>query len=241
MSTRLFVSIGNTTLHWAAELDGEWSAEGRVAWQDSGDALAATGIVRPDVIVACVSSPDRLAAFEAAAPCPTRVMRRDFDGGVPVAYRDPGAIGADRLATATAAAHLYGTPCVVVSAGTCLTCEAIAAEGILIGGAIAPGLPAYLKGLAASVPHLPEPQLLPDATVALPGKTTEENLVLGLCLSLAGAADRVAVAMREVVGAEATLVLAGGDGGLVERFSLLQWRTNPLLDLEGLRIIHDGE
>ena len=239
MNTRLFVNIGNTTVHWAAERNGEWSADGRAAWRDE-DALAVADLGSPDIIIACVSSPGRLAAFEAATHTPVWVLGRDFTGGIPVGYREPNQLGADRLATATAAAHLYATPCIVVSAGTCLTCEAVTAEGVLAGGAIAPGLPACLKGLAAAVPHLPVPVLRPDAEVPLPGRTTEENLVLGLYLSLTGAADRLATAMREVVGAEATLVLTGGDAGTVARFSLLQWRANPLLDLEGLRIIYDG-
>jgi type III pantothenate kinase len=239
MSKRLFVNIGNTAVHWAEEVDGQWSADGRIAWRD-GDMLADTGIDRPEVIVACVSNPSRLPHFEASAPGPVQVVGRDFTGGIPVGYRDPGQLGADRLATATAAAHLHGIPCVVVSAGTCLTCEAISADGVLVGGAIAPGLPAYLQGLAAAVPHLPEPELQPGAEVALPGKTTEQNLVLGLYLSLAGAADRLATAVREAVGRDATLVLTGGDAGIVERFSLLQWRSDPLLDLEGLRIIYDA-
>jgi type III pantothenate kinase len=245
MSARLFVSIGNTTLHWAAERDGEWSANGRVAWGSVDDGalvtpLAATGSDGPEAIVACVSSPARLSAFEAAAPGPVWVIRRDFDGGIPAAYRDPREIGADRMASATAAARLHGSPSVVVSAGTCLTCEAISAEGKLIGGAIAPGLPAYRAGLAQVTPHLPRDFVLSADGPLSPGQTTRGNLALGISLSLAGAADRLAAAMREAVGADARLLLTGGDAKLIARFSALDWTVVPLLTLEGLRIIYDA-
>jgi pantothenate kinase type III len=261
MSARLFVSIGNTTLHWAAERRGKWSAHGRVAWRAVDDGtlatpLATTGFDRLAInreasctaIIACVSSPARLPAFEASAPCPVRVMRRDFDedsrsgsrSGIPVAYRRPREIGADRMASATAAVRLYGTPSVVVSAGTCLTCEAISAEGTLIGGAIAPGLPAYRAGMAQVTPHLPRDYALSAAGPLSPGQTTRENLALGISLSLAGAADRLAAAMRETVGAEARLLLTGGDAELIAHFSALDWTVVPLLTLEGLRIIYDA-
>jgi len=243
MSRRLFVNIGNTAVHWALEQDGHWLADGRVGLGEASGAPARLFMAvgeAPDAVIACVSNPQVLAVFAEASPAPIQVLGRDFTGGIAVGYRDPGQLGADRLASATGAARLFGVPCVVVSAGTCLTCEALSAEVALIGGAIAPGLPAYLQGLTAATPHLPALALDPSTILPEPGTTTQENLGVGVCLSLAGAADRLAVAMRQSVGESAALILTGGDAGIVERFSLLQWQAAPLLDLEGLRIIHDG-
>jgi type III pantothenate kinase len=250
MSGRLFASIGNTTLHWALEGRDGWAASGRIGWAEGQDLAADLRSVwqaharhmQPQSVIACVSSPERLARVEAALGLPLRVMGRDFTGGIAVAYREPGQIGADRLASATGAARLYGTPAVVVSAGTCLTCEVVSERGVLVGGVIAPGLPVYLRGLAATAPHLPLPDraMLREAGRG-PGQTTQENLARGLCISLAAAADAIASDMLEGIGASgAALLLTGGDAPIIEHRSQMKWTVAPLLTLEGLRTIHDG-
>jgi type III pantothenate kinase len=47
--------------------------------------------------------------------------------GLEVEYRDPGSLGADRLANAVAGAELYGVPVIVVDLGTATKFEVVAA------------------------------------------------------------------------------------------------------------------
>ena len=89
--------------------------------------------------------------------------------------------------------HKIGRPCVVVDCGSCLTCDAISAQGALTAGAIAPGLPVIRAGLRSAVPHLQTS--LDEATQLLghgelpTGRSTAEGLVLGIVQALAATAE----------------------------------------------------
>ncbi len=96
-------------------------------------------------------------AFEAIAarreiPCAVAAA-----GTIPMAVRvdRPGEVGPDRLVNAYAAAHLLGTPAIVVDCGTATTFDAVDAQGAFVGGAIAPGLQLGLEALAARTARLP--------------------------------------------------------------------------------------
>ena len=56
-------------------------------------------------------------------------------------------LGADRVADAAAAKHLYGSPVIVVDFGTATNIEIINKEGTFVGGIIAPGVESSMKSL----------------------------------------------------------------------------------------------
>ena len=59
---------------------------------------------------------------------------------LPLAYRDPATFGLDRYLNLLAAARHYGTPALVVSAGTAVTLDWLDHHGAHAGGCIFPGL-----------------------------------------------------------------------------------------------------
>ncbi len=67
----------------------------------------------------------------------------------------PGAVGVDRVLNTLAARTHYGAPVLVVDLGTATTLDAVAADGALVGGAIAPGIAVSLEALWRGAPHLP--------------------------------------------------------------------------------------
>jgi type III pantothenate kinase len=74
---------------------------------------------------------------------------------LPVGVERPDQVGPDRLVNAFAAAQLYGTPAIVVDAGTATTWECIDGAGTFVGGAIAPGLELGLRALSERTALLP--------------------------------------------------------------------------------------
>lgn len=83
----------------------------------------------------------------------------------------------------------------MLALGTCITAQALDAEGTLVGGVIAGGLEAQVAGIRATVPHLREPV---DAALELlrsgeeaprMGRSTVENLAAGLAGSLRGTVE----------------------------------------------------
>ena len=118
--------------------------------------------------------------------------------GVTVDYPQPETIGADRLANAMAAAHLYGAPSVVVDFGTALTFDVVNDQKAYVGGIIAPGI-----SLMTDYFH-EKTALLPKITVADPkaiiGKSTEQAMQIGSRARLSrfgGLSDRCSQAGNE--------------------------------------------
>src|SRR4051812_38420534 len=67
----------------------------------------------------------------------------DARAGLPITLRvdEPLTVGADRIINTLAASRLYSRDCIVVDLGTATTFDCITAEGVFIGGGIAPRVP----------------------------------------------------------------------------------------------------
>lgn len=128
--------------------------------------------------------------------------------GLPAAQVDrPERVGVDRRVQVLGAARLADGPVAVVSCGTAITVDLGTAEGVLLGGAILPGLGLGARALAQGTARLPEVQL--EGPVGMPAKDTVEAIRTGLRLGAAGAVDRLlAEADPE---ASRTVLLTGQD------------------------------
>jgi type III pantothenate kinase len=190
----------------------------------------------------------RYAVVASVVPSRNLIVSRAFSGpicwvshkialGGGIEYPRPETIGADRLANATAATALYGSPAVVVDFGTAVTFDVISADGKYIGGVIAPGLNAmtdYLHKRTA---------LLPRVTLREPrhavGRSTAEAMRSG---AVHGYRGLVAEILRQVVKEIPSrkrpyLIATGGDAKLIAGKTGLFSAISPTLTLQGLRLI----
>ncbi|HET6399845.1 MAG TPA: type III pantothenate kinase [Candidatus Kapabacteria bacterium] len=91
-------------------------------------------------------------------------------------------LGTDRLLGALAAYKTWGErekrPCIVADLGTATTYDCITAEGVFLGGAIAPGLVLGAEALAQRAAQLPEIELSFPASIL--GRTTVESIQSGI-------------------------------------------------------------
>jgi type III pantothenate kinase len=216
---RLYADAGNTALKWAVRCGDCWAAQGRVendalecAPREIAAALTLIGLEPEECAgVALVSSRPALtdaaeAVLSATTGLPVRLLGREMRAEIEVAYADPAQIGQDRLAAAEGALAIVGAPAIVLALGTCVTAQAIDASGVLQGGVIAAGIEAQAEGIATAVPHLCEPlaealRVLRSGDTLPPiGRTSAQNLALGLALSLRGTVDALIAAMRREVG-----------------------------------------
>ncbi|MCD8316978.1 MAG: type III pantothenate kinase [Eggerthellaceae bacterium] len=87
---------------------------------------------------------------------------------IKISYPRPQEIGADRIADAVAAFHMYGAPVMVVDFGTATNIEVVDREGYFLGGAIAPGLQTSATALNHRGALLPSLSLLhlPDVSAS---------------------------------------------------------------------------
>src|SRR6478672_4722057 len=100
------------------------------------------------------------------------------DSGMPLLYKHPAEIGADRIVNAVAAHRLYGhsdgagsVPLIVVDFGTATTFDAVSAKGEYLGGVICPGVQISADALFARAARLP------PVEIARPPRTLGRNTV----------------------------------------------------------------
>jgi len=167
------------------------------------------------------------------------VLTSDTAVGIEVRYNPPTDVGADRLANAAAAHELYTGPVIVVDFGTAITLDAVSADGQYLGGAIAPGIEIATEALFHRAAQLRRMQF--SAPPAAIGSTTVESLQSGIIYGFADQVDGLVDRFRLEMGAEAKVVATGGLAEIIAPHSRTIQEVNPLLTLEGLRIIYSRQ
>ena len=121
----------------------------------------------------------------------------------------PETVGADRLAIAAAAVHLFPDKHnLAIGLGTCITYNFINKDHQLIGGSISPGLEMRLKALQHYTAKLPLVKATWD--VPLIGYDTATNIQSGVVLGMAKEMDGIIEAYAAQFG-NFNVLLTGGD------------------------------
>ena len=159
--------------------------------------------------------------------------------GVGIDYPKPGTIGPDRLANAVAARHRYGAPVVVVDFGTAVTFDVVNGAGNYAGGIIAPGLAAMTDYLHEKTALLPRIRIREVAGAI--GKSTEQAMLIGAVHGYRGLIRELVLELKtELKTKHLPVVATGGYGSLIaDRLSEIS-AVDPLLTLEGLRLVWEG-
>ena len=116
---------------------------------------------------------------------------------MPLDVANPEQVGQDRIAVAIGAAEFFAPPYVVADMGTAVTIDLVDKHGCYAGGAIAPGLHAFVAYLHEKTALLPKinPQ---DADFDLPlGKNTVEAMHVGCVKGFCKLADGIIADMEK--------------------------------------------
>jgi type III pantothenate kinase len=161
----LAIDVGNTQTVLGL-FDGDRLAEHRRLATDSnrtGDELGALlgemldlesvdGICLSSTVPALVREYELFA--ERWAKAPILVVGPGAKTGISVRYDDPREVGPDRVVNAVAAKERYGAPCIVVDFGTSTNFDVVSAEGVYVGGVLAPGIEISMDALFARAARL---------------------------------------------------------------------------------------
>jgi type III pantothenate kinase len=160
-----------------------------------------------------------------------------LDLGVGIDFPRPASIGADRLANAAAARHLYGAPAIVVDFGTAVTFDILSPRGDYIGGVIAPGLEAMTDYLYQRTALLPRIRPVEPATAI--GKSTRAAMLAGAVYGYRGLVREILSQIRRQLGPRRRIqiIATGGYASLITKHLPEISGVHPNLTLEGLRII----
>ena len=152
---------------------------------------------------------------------------------------EPLTVGADRIINTLAASRIYKRDTIVVDLGTATTYDCITADGVFLGGVIAPGIRTSAETLFRRTSKLPATEIAPPARVI--GRRTEECIRSGVVLGGAEAIDGLVRRIKgEWPGGAVPLVVAtGGLAAVFEPFCRELEVIEPYLTLMGLRIAHE--
>lgn len=126
-----------------------------------------------------------------------------------VRVADKRAIGVDRVCEAAAAYDKIQSGCTVISFGTAVTVDLVDDDGVLLGGAILPGLRMQLRALHENTAALPE--VVPGFPELPFGRNTTEAIQNGVCRGLVGAVRGLVEAYATHLNRWPQVVATGGD------------------------------
>jgi len=227
--------------HWRVATDREKTADEyamllRSFFASVGHSLEEVGgVAVSSVVPPLLDTVERLSrTYLGTAPL---VVGPGIRTGMRVLYENPKEVGADRICNAVAAYAKYGGPAIVVDLGTATTFSVISAEGDFLGGAIAPGIGISVDALAEHAAQLYRVELAKPKTAI--GRSTVTAMQSGILFGFVGQVEEILRRMQEELGAPAVTIATGGWADLVVRECRSVRHHEPLLGLEGLRIIFE--
>lgn len=216
---RLLVDLGGSRIKWA--LSGAGDRPGPMSagdWREHG--LRALldrhwrPLPRPEaLLLASVRGAELLEPLEAWSLehwglWPLQVTTSAGALGVRNAYAQPERLGVDRwMALLAAHHHVRGAVC-VVDAGTAVTIDVVAADGLHLGGLIAPGMQLMREALAFRTRARAVDDTGCRAALA---RGTEDAVSAGCALAAAALVERTLADTRQRLGADLACLLTGGD------------------------------
>lgn len=167
MAKYLTIDIGNSSAKAAAWVDGCMVGEpisGPLRPDDVRHLCACVGGVF-DCAAVCSVSDDASGLAREAESVSRRYINVDCGTRLPIDISGyASTLGADRIAALCAVAAMCpGREALVVDCGTAITYDRLSADGVFLGGNIAPGVGMRLKAMHAFTKRLPEVESRSDA------------------------------------------------------------------------------
>jgi len=246
------IDVGNTNIVMGVYRDATLVRDWRVrternATEDEFNVLVSNlfsmhGIQPTDIqrtIVSCVVPP-MVALLDAfcrkyLGHVPLWVNARTY-ADMPIRYRNPDEVGADRIVNAVAAYHKYRESLIIIDFGTATTFDAISSKGEYLGGAISPGIHIASEALFQKASKLPRVEIFkpPEAVI---GTDTAGSIKSGIIFGYAGLVDGMVRRMVAEMGGHPKVIATGGLAPLMQNVSETIEAVDGALTLEGLRLI----
>jgi type III pantothenate kinase len=153
--------------------------------------------------------------------------------GLKINYRNPVEVGADRIANAIAATHLYPKRnMIVIDLGTATTFCALSANKEYLGGSIVAGLRLSMEALEHNTAKLPSVEITALSNAL--GRTTIESIQSGLYFGHMGVIKEISSRIqKEVFDDKPYVIGTGGFSSLFDKEKIFD-EVQPDLVLKGL-------
>lgn len=159
--------------------------------------------------------------------------------GIRLDVDQPDQVGADRIVNAAAVHALYNVPAIVIDFGTATTFDVISRDGSYTGGSIAPGIGISMNALAQFTAQLYKVSLTPPPSPI--GTNTTHAIQSGLFWGYVGLVEGLVARLRRAMpdGDDARIIATGGLATLFRDHTSVIQEIQPLLTLDGMRIIYE--
>lgn len=164
------------------------------------------------------------------------ILQAGVKTGLKIQYRNPVEVGADRIANAIAASHLYAKQnLIVVDFGTATTFCVISADKSYLGGLIMTGMRLSMEALQAGAAKLPSVEIVKPETPV--GRSTKESMQAGLFYSQIGGVKEITQQIQRLHFSEQKpLVIGTGGFAYLFQSERLFDHIEPNLVLTGLKL-----
>jgi type III pantothenate kinase len=247
----LAIDIGNTHTVIGIYRQGTLVADWRMAslthrtadenWLTLKSFCADAGIDPAAVTAVGISSvvPDLTFVFEHLARKHFSVEPVTISGaldlGIRILYRDPSAVGADRLCNAVAGFVKYGGPLIIIDFGTATTYDVVSGEGDYLGGVITLGLESTAEELHRRAAKLPRIELrFPPLAI---GDDTASSMQAGVLFGAVDATEGIVKRIRAELGKPARVIATGGLAKTIATHTSVIEAVEPSLVLDGIWLI----
>lgn len=236
MKTRLAIDIGNTLMKagifeghdlvWSGQIEkNKENLEGVFARFSPGQAAMSSVGRLPDDVMLFLQENTRLILLDAKTPMP-----------ITIRYASPDTLGADRIAAAAGAAHIFPKEnCLVIDMGTCITYEFLDEQGAYWGGGISPGMNMRFKAMNAFTAKLPLLSMESEPPVLI-GDSTASCMRSGVFYGILHELEGLIAAYTARFG-EIRVLLCGGDAVFFETNIKARIFAQPDIILFGLNSI----
>ncbi|ODU20769.1 MAG: pantothenate kinase [Sphingomonas sp. SCN 67-18] len=251
----LAIDAGNTNIVFALVEDGEIRARWRIATDSRRTAdeyavwlhqlLILEGRDRSaiDAVIIATVVPRALHNLKVLAEkyfgvTPLVAGRAPVEWGIKLDVVEPETVGADRVVNAIAAHAIHGGDLVVIDFGTATTFDVVDFTGAYKGGIIAPGINLSLDALVAAAARLPRVALEAPESTSVIGRTTEEQMHIGIYWGYAAMMEGLTRKMKAEIGRPVKVIATGGLATLFDRNTEIFDAIEPDLTIKGLAMLH---
>lgn len=199
------------------------------------DPGAATGVIISSVVPPLHSAFDKLSRETFGQP--PLFVEPGIKTGLPIRYKNPVEVGADRIVNSLAARERFGAPVIVVDFGTATTFDVVNPAGEYAGGIIAPGLAISAEALFSHASRLYQVEIQkPDQLI---GEHTAGAMQSGLFYGYIGLVDGILERLLKEIPEVQRVVATGGEAELIASGSRHIDEVDAGLTLVGLKLIYD--
>jgi len=156
---------------------------------------------------------------------------------LPLTILSPHEIGSDLVANAVGAYFKLKQTCIVVDFGTALTFTTVSGDGKILGVSIVPGLRTALKSLSQNTAKLFDvPLEMPKSAL---GTNTVTAIQSGIVIGYEGLVKNMVGSIRKELGIDCPAIATGGLSFVITSLKSFFYLVDPMLTLNGLRLIGD--